>query len=173
MLESYQILFPHYPLALAAGDSAATITPIPPYHAFTVGTIRFIISDLRSEATDAHIYSDTQRQWLYNELTLAANYDFVIWLNSKPWIGEIEAGSDKWWGYSEDRKELSEWIAETVGSADGPQNLLAVSADAHMVAYDDGRNTFYGDVEDSETFISSFPILHPLACIEVEVNGHS
>ena len=64
-LQSYQLAFPHYPLAALGANSTSNDTiPVPTYHAFTIGTIRYIISDLRSEANADHIYSETQAKWL-------------------------------------------------------------------------------------------------------------
>ena len=119
-----------------------------------MGTVPFIVTDLRTENTETSIFSDAQREWLYNELSQARTYDFVIWVTTIPYIGPEEVGNDSWLGHGENRKELSEFIAQTIG--EGPQNLLAVSADAHMLAFDDGTNTYYG----SETKMApSFPVL--------------
>mmetsp|Transcript_25288 Transcript_25288/g.42002 ORF Transcript_25288/g.42002 Transcript_25288/m.42002 type:complete len:591 (-) Transcript_25288:327-2099(-) len=147
-LRSYQIAFPHHPLAVE-GEA------VPIYHAFTIGTVRFIVSDLRSEATGSSIYSEEQRDWLYNELSQAAQYDFVIWATSKPWIGDAEEGEDNWLGSAADRLDLSNFISTTLAET---QNLLAVSSDAHMLAFDDGSNTYYGTSASANSTLS-FPIL--------------
>jgi hypothetical protein len=52
--------------------------------------------------------------------------------------------------YPKQRQEISEFISSVV-----PNNLLAIAADAHMVAFDDGSNTYFG----SNTTAKSFPIL--------------
>eukprot|EP00977_Amphora_coffeiformis_P005849 scaffold1225_cov164-Amphora_coffeaeformis.AAC.25 len=143
-LESYRSAFPHY--ELAAPNEA-------PYHAFTVGTVRFVVTDLRSEASGDNMYSDAQRTWFLAELAQAAEYDFVVWLSTKPWIGELIPDEDYWVGYENERHDLSEYISKALGET---QNLLAVAADAHMVAFDDGTNTYYGSSEEP---MPSFPIL--------------
>ena len=80
-LESYTLGFPHYtPLPASLVDNTTTSLPVPPYHAFTIGTVRFIISDVRSESTPASIYSDEQKQWLFDELRNSTAYDFVVWV---------------------------------------------------------------------------------------------
>lgn len=145
-LRSYQLAFPHHELAVQ-GEA------VPIYHAFTIGTVRFIVSDLRSESNETSIYSEEQRDWLFSELEQADQYDFVIWATSKPWIGEAESGEDNWLGTSNDRTELSNFISTTLAET---QNLLAVSSDAHMLAFDDGSNTYYGSDTAS---VLSFPIL--------------
>jgi hypothetical protein len=147
-LESFRIGFPYYePLPASLNTMSKEVSP---YHAFTIGTVRFIISDLRSEATAASIYSQEQKEWLYNEIANSTMYDFVVWISSKPWIGP-EKEDDAWWGHAQDRAELSEHIVQTVTK----QNLIALSSDAHMVGFDDGRNTYYGENSSSV----SFPIL--------------
>ena len=177
---SYQIAFPHYPLAAAAADTTTTIndsntttttttteSSIPIYHAFTIGTVRFIVTDLLSESNETNIYSTEQKEWLFSELQQADQYDFVVWATSKPWIGsETESNRDDVYGswmsneFSQDRSELSTFITDVIGGDDGPQNLLVVGGDAHMVAFDDGTNTYFGEeVLDGSTVVNSFPIL--------------
>lgn len=168
-LISYQMVFPYYqPLpASLLGDNSANhnnlllqsqskpSSAFPPYHAFTIGTVRFIVTDLRSESTSSQIYSGKQRSWFFDELRNSTNYDYVVWLNSKPWIGPAEDNDDSWLGYSDDRRDLSNHISKVVTKG----NLLVVSADAHMVAFDDGRNTYYGDKNDDLETNLSFPLL--------------
>ena len=150
-LESFKIGFPYYTPLPAASNNTST-TPVSPYHAFTIGTVRFILTDLRSESTKESIYSDAQKEWLFDELRNSTAYDFVVWASTVPWIGPPEQGDDSWMGHANDRAELSEFISQVVTN----QNLLAISADAHMVAFDDGRNTYYGTSTNATT---SFPIL--------------
>lgn len=138
-MESYGVLFPHYNFASSSA----------PYQAFTVGTVRFILSDLRSENDGKSMYSETQKQWLFAELEQAGNYDFVVWVTTKPWIGE--AGDDSWQGHVSDRRELSDFISSVV-----PKNLIAISGDMHAIAFDDGSNTYYGNEDRAD----SFPIFH-------------
>jgi hypothetical protein len=136
------------------------------YQAFTIGTVRFIMSDLRSEASESSIYSPEQREWLFKELEDSMKYDFVVWMSTGPWIGTAKEGSDTWRGHSRDRKELSLHIQRTVTN----KNLLVLAADAHMVAFDDGSNTFYGEndkqyatglntTSQDPEYTRSFPIL--------------
>jgi Subtilase family/PhoD-like phosphatase len=166
--QSYQQAFPHYPLAAAALDnnnnnSTIKTNNIPIYHAFTMGTVRFIVSDLQSDRTNSSIYSAKQQDWLFEELQQADQYDFVVWITSKPWIGtETEATastvSGSWLDttFADNRRDLSNHIAQTLGGEDGPRNLLVIAGDAHMVAFDDGTNTYYGDDGNGAY---SFPIL--------------
>jgi len=147
-LSSYQIALPHYsPLP---GDAT--------YQAFTIGTVRFIVSDLRSEQSEEAIYSEVQKAWLVDELSRADDFDFVVWVTPAPWIGQAKE-DDNWFNFPNDRAELSDYISQTLGGESGPQNLLALSADAHMVAFDDGRNTYYGQEQMPRSDARSFPML--------------
>jgi hypothetical protein len=55
-----------------------------------------------------------------------------------PWIAEADPGIDDWGGFAEERSEIAEVIA-----ANGIDNLLILSGDAHMLAIDDGTNSAY------------------------------
>jgi hypothetical protein len=57
------------------------------------------------------MYSAEQRDWLFNELSQADKYHFVIWASSKPWIGKTDLGDDNWTGQPNDRSDLSSWIS--------------------------------------------------------------
>jgi hypothetical protein len=159
-LRSYRLAMPYYaPLPSSTTSSSSGM-----YQAFTIGTVRFILTDLRSEATKTKMMSETQREWLYNELEQAStNYDFCIWFTTKPWVGEEDLESDSWWGYPSDRQALSEHIAKVFVNT---TNLLVIGSDAHMIAFDDGSNTYYGRDEgedssgtDNKNKTKSFPLL--------------
>ena len=161
-LESYRLAFPyHGPLPASLNDAYSGQKELPPYHAFTIGTVRFIISDLRSESSDKHIYSEEQKQWLFQEIAGASSFDFVVWVTPSPWIGPYKK-DDTWWGHPEDRSELSDFITSTIGGTGGPKNLIAISSDAHMLGFDDGSNSYYGTAKENGTSpseIFSFPVL--------------
>ena len=160
--QSYTLGIPHYPLGSASKDEENAAK----YQAFTIGTVRFIITDLRSESVKStadfpgRIYSEEQRDWFFGELSQASNYDFVVWVSSRPWTGVDRVGGDGWGGFVKDRDELSLFIANTIGS--GPRNLMVISGDNHQVAFDDGSST---DYSYQGNFPGGFPLLHsgPLA----------
>ena len=110
------------------------------YHAFTVGTVRIIMSDTRALADrdTGSTLGLSQREWFLQELRNASSYDVVVWMTSKPWIGEADLGKDSWAAYPSERMLISETLA-----ALNVTNLVAVAGDAHMLAADDGRNTDY------------------------------
>ncbi len=154
----------------AAQNNFRTMVPTPNlpgselYYAFTVGTVRFILTDLRSMATpDAGSEAGTalgksQFEWLKNELRAAKSpsYDVVVWMSTRPWIGKEHKGSDTWGGFATERKAIANIIAE-----ENIDNLIVVSGDAHMIAADDGTNSMYSDKPNAR----GFPVFHaaPLA----------
>ena len=155
--QSYTLGFPHDALGSSSSDEATSAK----YQAFTIGTVRFIMKDLRSESirsTEVYsgkVYSQEQKEWFFNELSQAADYNFVVWINTRPWTDPAEVGSDSWGGFVSDCDELSAHIAATIGA--GPQNLLVLSGDNHTVAFDDGSST---DYSDQDVFPGGFHLLH-------------
>jgi phosphodiesterase/alkaline phosphatase D-like protein len=143
-LETYRGLAPHYPLH----DSEAI------YHAFSVGRVRFVVTDTRSARTPASMLGPRQKVWLKEELLAAKrNRQLAVWVNSVPWIAAASAGADSWAGYPNERRELASFVARN-----GIGNLLMLSGDAHMLAIDDGSNNRYAIDGDR-----SFPVMHAAA----------
>lgn len=146
----YRQYVPHYPLA---GED----TPI--HQAFTIGRVRFVVTDARSARDPAGERDDAdktmlgveQREWLERELLAARDTAaLTVWVNPVPWVEEPEDGADAWGGYSTERRAIADFIA-----ANDIDNLVMVSGDAHMVAIDDGSNTDYATNGGA-----SFPLLH-------------
>lgn len=152
-MQTYRQMTPHYPLA------GGTDAPI--YQAFTVGRVRFVLTDTRSARDPASdpsgAYRSTlgtqQREWLLEELAQADRYGLVVWVNPDPWLAPARQGSDTWGGFAEERALIADAIA-----AHDLDNLLMVSGDAHMLAFDDGTNT---DFSSSQT--GGFPLFHAAA----------
>jgi hypothetical protein len=152
---AYRQMVPHY--ALPDTDGGAI------YQAFTVGRVRFILTDnysYRSPAAapdgpDKTMLGDEQQAWLEQEL-LAANgtYPVIVWVNSQPWIAPDAAGGDGWGAYATERQEIADFIVEN-----DIEGLAMLSGDAHMLAIDDGsNNTFASDGEGP-----GFPVFHAAA----------
>lgn len=87
---TYQEYVPHYPLAAGAGN-------VPIHHAFTVGRVRFILTDLRSSRTPITapdtaaktMLGTAQKQWFKSELLAAkGKYPVVFWVSTVPWLGD-------------------------------------------------------------------------------------
>jgi phosphodiesterase/alkaline phosphatase D-like protein len=153
--EGYSLGIPHYELGAVQNGSNVEEDTAAKYQAFTIGSVRFIISDLRSESIKSsesfggQVYSAEQKEWLYNELSQATNYDFVVWVTSRPWTNPDKIGSDSWGGFVNDRDELAYYIASTIGA--GSKNLFVLSGDNHMVAFDDGSSTDYSNQNQVST----------------------
>jgi hypothetical protein len=140
-LVSYRMFVPHYPLALPGDDA-------PIAQAFSVGRVRFILTDTRSarDAGAGTVLGEEQLEWFLTELELASTtHAVVVWVSSIPWIGDPDPGADDWTGFSEERERIADFIQEHA-----IDNLVMFAGDAHMVAIDDGSNNGYG----------SFPVIH-------------
>lgn len=150
---TYQEYVPHYPLGAGSGD-------VPIYQAFTVGRTRFIMLDLRSERDPSGntdnasktMMGAAQKAWFKQQL-LDANgtYPLIFIVGSVPWISS--SSSDTWAGYTTERRELADFI-----KVNNIHNLVMLSADAHMLALDDGTNNSYATGGGA-----SFPVFHAAA----------
>jgi hypothetical protein len=122
--------------------------------AFTVGDVRFVMTDTSSERTGRSMLGERQRAWLLDELGRASReHALVVWVNPDPWIGAADTTSDTWSGFSRERREIANFISEH-----HIRNLVMVSGDAHMVAIDDGTHSDY-----SKNGRAGFPVLQAAA----------
>ncbi|MBC8041518.1 MAG: alkaline phosphatase family protein [Opitutaceae bacterium] len=133
---NYRELIPHHPLSVATTDVAARPTD----QAFSVGRVRFILSDLRSERDPvAHrMMSAAQDAWLRGQLIAARDtgHALIFWVSSVPWNG-APSHDDRWQGYAKHRTEIADFI-----KANGLAGKVAIlSGDAHLTAIDDGANS--------------------------------
>jgi phosphodiesterase/alkaline phosphatase D-like protein len=151
----YREVVPHY--GLPAGEGAAPI-----YQAFTVGRARIILTDTRSARSPARepdgpaktMLGEEQKAWFKRELIEAkGRYPLIIWVNADPWIDPPGEGKDTWGGYSTERRELADFIADN-----GISGVMMLSGDAHMLAIDDGSNSDYATSGGA-----GFPIMHAAA----------
>lgn len=132
--EAYDLYVPHYPLA----ESGNGI-----YQSFQIGRVLFLLTDCRFNKTKKASASRTvlgphQKQWLKDELLRGKELDLIVWANSFPWIGAENPSEDFWAAYAAERAELSQHLVDH-----DIRNVCMISADAHMVAIDDGRNSGY------------------------------
>lgn len=133
----YRQLVPHYPLALT-DESPERAAPIA--QAFTIGRVRFVLSDLRSEHSrePGSLMGQRQREWFLKELMNSAkSHGLIVWVSSVPWISE--QGGDNWAGGRQERKIIANFVKE--------HNipLCIIAGDAHMLAIDDGSHADYSD----------------------------
>jgi phosphodiesterase/alkaline phosphatase D-like protein len=148
----YREVVPHYPLAAGPGQN-------PINHAFTVGRVRFVLMDNRTarspnadpDTSAKTMLGDAQRAWLEEELLAAdEQYALTVLVTSVPWIDEPSAGADHWAGFSTERADLADFIADH-----DLDRIVMVSGDAHMIAIDDGTHSDY-----SADGGAGFPVLH-------------
>lgn len=85
----YEEYMPHYPLPAGSGN-------VPIYQSFTVGRVKFIVTDLRSERDDPKspdgpgksMMGPKQKAWFKQELLAAQGKSpLIFWVSSVPWIG--------------------------------------------------------------------------------------
>ena len=130
------------------------------YHAFSIGRVRFLMTDCRSQRTPPntpHRYrtmlGSKQKAWLKRELLEAkGRYPLVVWISPVGWIGK-ELDGDSWPGFPAERAELAIFLADH-----GITNVLMLSGDAHMLAIDDGSNNGYAPGGRGR-----FPVFHVAA----------
>jgi len=148
---AYREAVPHY--RLPAGPDS------PLFQAFTVGRVRFLLTDTRSARSPRNDPDDdrktalglAQRAWLEAELRAGHDrYALIVWVSPIPWIEAPRAGSDSWAGFSTERRRLADLIA-----AAGSRNLLMLGGDAHMLAIDNGSHSDY-----SGRGRAGFPVFH-------------
>lgn len=143
-MAAYRENVPHYPLVLDGDEK-------PLAQAFTIGRVRFIVTDHRSdrdpvgvEGTRSMLGAE-QKEWLKAELLAASKeYPLVVWVNGVPWIAEPDPAADNWGGFPEERQEIADFIHEN-----GIDQLLILSGDAHMLAIDDGSHSSYIEGDDT------------------------
>jgi len=135
--DAYDIYVPHYPLA----SSTEGI-----YQSFQIGRVLFILADSRyakspsggSGTSGKTVLGVNQKAWLKSELLRGRDLDLIVWASSIPWVGADEAGEDFWAGYATERAELCQHLVDHQ-----IRNVCMISADAHMVAIDDGSHSGY------------------------------
>jgi phosphodiesterase/alkaline phosphatase D-like protein len=148
---AYRAAVPHYPLA---SDG-------PIHQAFTIGRVRIILTDVRSERSPVRDRDDggktllgqEQRAWLLEQLADASSFPLVVWVNTVPWITREGSASDGWQPYARERTVIANAIAR-LGLA---RRLVMLSGDAHMAAIDDGTHSNYSTEQPAER---GFVVLH-------------
>jgi alkaline phosphatase D len=151
----YRQYVPHYPLAAGNGNG-------PIYQAWTVGRVRFLLTDLRSERSpDSRadgpaktMMGAAQKAWLKREMLAAQKAgQLIVWVSTPPWIEAPAPGSDGWGGFSTERRELANFFKQN-----GISRLVMLSGDAHMLALDDGTHSGYAAGGGG-----AFPLMHAAA----------
>ncbi len=139
--EAYRQAVPHFGVDPDPSTSIA--------QAFTVGRVRFVLTDTRSMRTAETMLGEAQLEWFIDELiSSSSTHALVVWANPTPWIST--GGTDDWSRFPQERQTIADAIV-----AAGVDNLIMVSGEAHMVAIDDGTNSGYAS--DGSR---GFPLLH-------------
>jgi phosphodiesterase/alkaline phosphatase D-like protein len=153
-LQSYREMVPHYPFAM---DSAEA----PIAQAFSIGRVRFLVTDLRSardpkddpDGAEKTMMGSEQLAWFERELVSAArSHALVVWVSSVPWLVSDNVG-DSWGAYPTERDKIADLVVR-----EDIDNLVMLAGDAHMVAADDGSNNTYGSLGEA-----GFPVLQAAA----------
>jgi len=144
--QAYTEYVPHYDFGAPEGSRSI-------YQAFTVGRLRFIMTDLRSERREGDIMSIDQKNWFKKEVMLAKkNNQMVCWVSSVSYSG---TRSDNWGAYPESRTELGNFFRDS-----NVTNLFIISGDAHMLAIDNGTHS---DFSEGKNNTNLYPILQSAA----------
>lgn len=137
-LQTYREFVPHYELQAGEDDPQSAI-----YQAFTIGRVRFILTDLRSQRTpnlapdvpSKTVLGAKQKKWFKQELVRATEdpgIALIVWCSTMPWNDD-----ERKWGYF--RHEQQELINYMKGhNLNKWVPIVIVSGDAHMLAVDDG-----------------------------------
>ena len=160
-LATYREYVPHYPLAWDEERKVALNMRAdgPITQAFSVGRVRFLVLDTRSERDSEKLpdgpnktmLGTWQKEWLKRELLAAqGRYPLVFIVSSVAWISNETTRRDNWGRFIHERAELSEWMVEQ-----GIRGVCFLGGDAHMLAADDGRNNAY-----ARNGGPNFPALH-------------
>jgi phosphodiesterase/alkaline phosphatase D-like protein len=148
-IQAYRHTIPHYTLAFDGEGKAIS-------QAFSVGRIRYLLTDLRSQKVRPE-YSDCERirtgsvfgseehlRWFFFQLLEAKIQGQVVaWVSGIPWINAPGGPrykcqeTDNWGGYPEERERIANFIR------DNAIPLFILSGDAHMLAIDDGTHSDY------------------------------
>lgn len=156
--QAYREYVPHYPFGSGLmGENS------PIYQSFTIGRLRFILTDLRSEVTANQVMSSQQVTWFKNQcLEAKAAKQIICWVSS---FGITANNPDAWGGTPmamAQRNDLFNFFTKN-----GIENLFILSGDAHAAGIDDGTNTDCSGVFDTNNcprFSCSlnprYPLLH-------------
>lgn len=160
-IAAYKRFVPHYPLAFDGNKDPVSQT-------FSVGRVRFVLTDLRSQKVrpeysgcekieeGTNFGSEEHLNWFKEQLLQAKSDSMIVaWVSGIPWISDERSRkhecdeNDDWGGFQEERRAIANFIQEY------EIPVFILSGDAHIVAIDDGSNSNYAT--EGETNI---PVFH-------------
>src|SRR5690606_13311322 len=89
------------------------------YYSFEVGRVLFIVTDLRSMASNKTATDNSsktmmgaaQKTWFKNLISDSNNAGkLIVWVCSRVWGGVTTVGADHWGGFTTERTELADHI---------------------------------------------------------------
>lgn len=132
----------------------------PIYYSFDVGRVRFIVTDLRSEASAKGATDDasktmlgaTQKTWFKDLIENSAGF-LLVWVCSRVFHATTSAGHDSWGGFNTERVELADHI-KTHASG----RFVILTGDRHQAGIDDGTNCDYATTGDPLPICMAAPL---------------
>ncbi|MEO8067378.1 MAG: hypothetical protein ABI599_06765 [Flavobacteriales bacterium] len=141
---AYREHVPHYQLP---NDTAV-------YQAYTIGRVRFILTDMHATKDSTHMMDSTQHAWLRSQLLMARDSGWVAcWITSLSW-NPINY-PENWGSAPQEREDLSNWLL-----SNNIDDLFLICGDAHMLAIDDGDNCDFSTGQNSPY---RYPVLQAAA----------
>lgn len=112
------------------------------YRTWTDRRVRFIALDERSfkspnaqgDNASKTILGSTQTAWLKN-LLASDDYPVIVLIGDTQWVGNVEAGSDTWYGYNTHRLDISLACYNSPAKA-----VLRLEGDSHMLGWADSSS---------------------------------
>lgn len=130
---AYREHVPHYKLV---HDTAV-------YQAFTIGRVRFVLTDMRATKDSAHMMDSAQHAWFREQLLMARDSGWVAcWTTTLSW--SPISFPENWGSAQQERQQLANWLRDY-----GIDDLFILSGDAHMLGIDDGTNTDFSTGQNS------------------------
>jgi hypothetical protein len=83
------------------------------YHAYSIGAVRIIVSDLRSQALkrEGRVMDNTQLDWLLRQFSRAKEYSVIVWASTRPWIALEDTSKDHWGAFPVQRRIIADFVA--------------------------------------------------------------
>jgi len=145
---AYREYIPHYTFGTNVTGSNAPI-----YQAFTIGRVRFILTDLRSCRRQPTMMGIEQKEWFKKEcITARNNKQMIAWVSTVSYGGTY---ADNWGGFEKERAELANFFRDST-----IKNMCILSGDAHMIAIDNGS---HHDFSSDHNNPNRYPVLQAAA----------
>ena len=148
-IKTYKEFVPHYELdrskANVQDDEKRTGGSV--HQSFQIGTVLFILTDLRSQRTpnsasdssNKTVLGPHQKQMfkdlILKSLEASSTVQCIVWCNTMPWVDDER----KWGHFKTEQQELVDFFNQH--QVLKHKRFFIISGDAHMIAVDDGTNS--------------------------------